>query len=122
MEKITGFLKAVTPKQWIIVAIIVVLLIIIILYFKNKNKAAQIEAAKTAPKVVVNVAPPAVTQSAFPLKQGSKGAEVKVVQSYLNTKGENLVVDGIWGPLTQASVIKVLKVNEISSDLFATLK
>lgn len=122
MEKVTGFLKAITPRTWIIIAIIVVIFIIIVLYVKNKNKQVALDAAKSAPKVVVNVAPPAVTQSAFPLKQGSKGAEIKVLQSYLNTKGENLTVDGIWGPLTQASVVKVLKVNEISSDLFATLK
>lgn len=42
------------------------------------------------------------------LKQGSRGEEVKCLQTILNTKiiSANLAVDGIFGKLTKASVIK----------------
>ena len=61
----------------------------------------------------------------FPLKQGSKGARVKALQTYMNiTRNENavssawgfkgcnpkLVVDGDWGPLTQACYKTLRKV------------
>ncbi len=42
----------------------------------------------------------------FPLKKGSKGNEVKELQQWLNTKGEKLCVDGIWGNKTEQAFQK----------------
>ena len=47
------------------------------------------------------------TQSSgnFPLKKGSRGSEVKKLQTFLNkSNSEKLVVDGIFGRLTEGAV------------------
>lgn len=63
------------------------------------------------------------TPSVFPLKYGSRGNEVKMLQSYLNehlTVLAPLVVDGIWGPKTQAAVDRVLETDQVTWDWFTT--
>lgn len=45
------------------------------------------------------------------IKKGSKGQEVKTLQSYLNLR-----VDGIFGPLTEEAVIDFQKRNGLSQD------
>ena len=49
------------------------------------------------------VTPPtySYTNDAFPLKRGSGGDVVKVVQTFLNSQGANLDVDGKFGPKTE---------------------
>ena len=37
------------------------------------------------------------------MPQGDRGQEVKDLQTWLNSRGANLQVDGIWGPLTEAA-------------------
>jgi len=115
MNKITGFLKGISPRTWIIIAIVVILIIVIILYIRNN---------KPVPKVIITGAinPVPIPVATFPLMLGSRGAEVSKLQTYLNTKGETLAVDGIWGPLTQASTLKVLKVSSIDKALLDSLK
>lgn len=44
--------------------------------------------------------------SAVFLTDGSTGDEVKNLQTYLNEKGETLIIDGVFGPLTRAAVVK----------------
>ena len=50
------------------------------------------------------------------LKQGSKGSEVKELQTLLNNNGANLSVDGVFGPKTFAAVKSYQKSNGLSVD------
>ncbi len=118
MDQIWNYIKAISPRTWIFIAIGLVILVLIILWIKNssKDKVTTTTAINTNPLVTNS------TISVFPLKFGSEGNEVKVVQTYVNSKGEKLVVDGIWGPLTEASVIKILGKNIIDLTTYNTLK
>ena len=120
MEKFVSFLKGLSPTTWIIIAIVILIIIALIIYFSNKDKATATEDVSMNKTLDQNLGA-SQPRSVFPLQYGAKGAEVKVVQAYLNSKGEKLIKDGIWGPLTDASVLKVLKVNSISEDLYKTL-
>lgn len=116
MDKFLGFIKSISPKVWIIIAIVIVLIIILVVYIKNKNSESEL-ALKNQQSLNKSS-----QTSVFPLVYGSRGEEVKKLQAYLNSKGESLVVDGIWGPLTNASVLKVLNTSSVDSSLFLTLK
>lgn len=57
--------------------------------------------------------------STFPLKKGSKGNNVKGLQSFLNKKYKaGLAVDGDYGSKTDSAVKKYLNVSEISQDMY----
>lgn len=43
------------------------------------------------------------------VKFGDRGEDVKTLQMYLNNKGANLKVDGIYGILTQLSVNLIVR-------------
>lgn len=69
------------------------------------------------------------TLAGFPLKQGSSGANVKVIQAAANqsrTKGSisgaALVVDGIWGAKTTAAVKQIYPSGQINYDLFKQIQ
>ena len=59
-----------------------------------------------------------LSTSSFPLKMGSRGDNVKKWQTYLNGKGADLVVDGVWGPKTEAASLKYQQLNSISEYYF----
>lgn len=64
-------------------------------------------------------AAPATEEKTLPtLKKGSKGAYVKELQTLLNysSSGANLKVDGIFGSLTQISVISFQKMRGLKAD------
>jgi len=53
--------------------------------------------------------------STFPLKQGSRGNEVKTVQSALNKILENLLdVDGIFGPKTEEALYQKVGLKQLT--------
>ncbi len=76
------------------------------------------------------------TAATFPLKYGSKGAEVKETQRYLNKMKANfnaggitiifladLVIDGVWGAKTQAMAEKIaLKIPVTETDYNQLIK
>ncbi|HON53702.1 MAG TPA: peptidoglycan-binding domain-containing protein, partial [Bacteroidales bacterium] len=53
----------------------------------------------------------------FPLKQGSRGEEVRKLQEWLNKQnaGITIAVDGIFGPKTESLLFAVTGAKEISS-------
>jgi peptidoglycan hydrolase-like protein with peptidoglycan-binding domain len=89
---------------------------LIVSYFK-KNKAVKSKEDEIIADLVSN--PEAIknnvhlsTQATFPMKLGSKGKQVAVLQQYLNNEGypdPKLVVDGIWGEKTEMAVTKLLQ-------------
>lgn len=50
------------------------------------------------------------------LKIGSKGPDVKELQQLLNSKGYSLIVDGDFGPSTQAAVKNFQRANGLTDD------
>lgn len=50
------------------------------------------------------------------IKNGSRGEDVKILQTTLNKFGYNLTIDGIFGKNTQSAVIDYQKKNNLSSD------
>lgn len=86
MKIILSFIKA-NKLAVIVIVITIIIATSIILYFNAQEKKLQ-----------------PVAQSPFPLKLGSHGPEVEVLQNYLNTKGGALVVDGIYGARTDEAV------------------
>ena len=50
------------------------------------------------------------------IKMGSKGPDVKNLQTILNSKGYSLVVDGEFGPSTQAAVKNFQRANGLTDD------
>ena len=59
--------------------------------------------------------------SSFPLQFGTCGNKVKKLQSYLNSKGGSLTVDGKFGPKTEAAVQKTLGAKTVSEVKFNAL-
>lgn len=85
MKAVLAFIKS-NKLAVIIILITIAVAIGIVVYFNRQEENLN---KKTNP---------------FPLKSGSRGAEVEVLQNYLNGKGEVLVVDGIFGPRTEEAV------------------
>jgi len=50
---------------------------------------------------------------AFPLTTGSKGTYVTALQQLLKDKGQNIAVDGVFGPKTKAALTKVFKLYSV---------
>ncbi len=99
-----------TPnKKKIIIIVIIAIILGVILYFiLRKPKPAALPSGSTP-----------VNPDNFPLKIGSTGTEVKAVQKYLNDKySAGLVVDGSWGPATDAAVQKYLNRDNVSQAVY----
>jgi len=64
------------------------------------------------------------TKSLFPLQYGSRGDEVRKLQAWLNenkpSSFSDIVVDGVWGPKTDALVKQVLRVSTLDKNMFNT--
>lgn len=82
-------------------------------YTIEGNVGNQVKRLKRSMAYVAGFAYPAYATATAPatkpkmplLKYGSKGDAVKKLQAALNKKGYHLVVDGIFGPKTRATVI-----------------
>lgn len=84
----------------IVVAVLVILSAVIYYALKTKKGTALTVGDNTN---LGDNADPMIATS-FPLKQGSRGDEVKLLQTYINTYFEgNLIADGVWGSKTQAA-------------------
>src|SRR5690554_1721238 len=83
-------------NQTRILIAIVIIALIFILYKKNKHSFV-LSSAENPTKI-------ARLNESKPLKKGVRGEEVVQLQTYLNTKGENLTVDGIFGDKTAKAI------------------
>lgn len=115
MNKAFAFLKSLDWKIWLAI-IIVVVLIVILIVINNKNKQPVVTTSTTVVNQPSN--PNSSGNDSFPLKYGSRGANVSKWQTYLNSKGANLKIDGIWGPLTDAASLKYSGFNSITQEYF----
>lgn len=84
---------------------------------KRKAKKSQDEALKELNQGESSATSTLVAQE-FPLKKGSKGALVEMLQDWLNKENnEDLVVDGVFGSKTEAAV----KRNQTPFETFKTM-
>lgn len=113
-------LSDITPKGWIYIGITVLLIILIIYYFKNKDNVTTTTTATTPASAIVSATSPNKNDS-FPLSYGARGNNVKMWQTYLNTFGAGLTIDGIWGPKTEAASLQYTKFNNITEEYFRAM-
>ena len=74
---------------------------------------SSVRPGKEAPPSQVE---PAATASDFPLKRGSRGKYVTVIQQHMKDKHRQpLKVDGIFGPKTEAALKKVYGITVIDT-------
>jgi peptidoglycan hydrolase-like protein with peptidoglycan-binding domain len=75
-------------------------------YYFKKRKASQVEPGQPTPTPAGSPPAPAVS-GPWPLQQGSRNTYVKALQQHLNkAHGAGLVIDGIFGPKTEAAALK----------------
>lgn len=115
-----------------IIGAIVIVSTALIIRNKRKKLEAKILGGSTD---VVEPAKTTTTSVIFPLKRGSgtntaeKNA-VKVIQRYINAKGilnpwlliTILKEDGIFGPLTEAALLKLAGIKEVSYSLYKDME
>lgn len=106
-------------KKIIIISVIVIAVLVVIFFFIKRK-------AKTQAAVVADN----INTTVFPLKKGSKGTEVKQMQTYIqNQYGTSKApekpnvfplygIDGDWGDETDAAVQKYLKRSSVSLDFY----
>lgn len=111
------YLKNISTRNWIIIAA-VILVIILIIYFSTRKKTITTTITEPAIQPANNSGS---GNDNFPLRLGSRGANVSKWQAYVNSKGGKLTVDGIWGPLTEADSLKWTGFNSITEQYFNTV-
>jgi len=102
----------------IIVSIVIVVIIVIAVMISNYNKKKQQQllnsyVAGSNTPVVIDTKKAA---SVFPLKKGSTGKAVKLIQISAGTD-----VDGIFGPITEQKVKARFKTGEVTIEAFKDL-
>lgn len=106
-------------KNWLIVLMVVVLIVAIILLFSYKLKGAN-KNSNTLPGATnpgtnsgVNLSTVSTEKTKFPLRYGSKGKAVKMIQYYFG-----ISVDGVWGNETENTVRENLGTDQITEQFF----
>ncbi len=112
-----------TPKEkkyWIIGIVIIVIIIVVVLVKKKTKKIDQASTLNFATPVTIDENKKVV--STFPLMIGSKGPEVKKLQSWLlRNEGAQINVNGIWDQETDQAVKRLLKTDKISQDKYTAM-
>jgi len=92
---------------------------------KRAEKAAATVPPASKPGTVPPSVKPATQVSVFPLKNGSRGNEVRALQTYLNGKMPapmaKLTVDGIFGAKTEAAVKSVFNTSSVTEALYKSV-
>lgn len=92
---------------WIVVAVVVVIAIVAgYLYWRSKKKAQEVDTELPAPpQTVIRNVNTSVAQTPWPLRKGSRGEAVKIVQNELKTNGfYTAAIDGSWGDMTEKAL------------------
>lgn len=110
-----------TGKQIVILIVVIIAIIILLNMFVKKKTTTNISSSNNSvPNVglgnIINNLP----LVGFPLKKGSVGSNVSTLQTYLNSKGANLSVDGVFGNLTLAALQQYTGLSEVSEQYFNT--
>jgi predicted chitinase len=85
-------------------------------YTRAKKVLNQDDVAGAADAPAADPSSSAPAYPGTPLRQGSKGASVKVVQQRLSDLGNSLSIDGNFGPGTRAAVVAFQTAKGLSSD------
>jgi peptidoglycan hydrolase-like protein with peptidoglycan-binding domain len=90
--------------------------IVAALYVVNKNKNEALAAPVNTDR-----------GDNFPLLMGSVGERVLMVQKAVNVKlkssgAKTIAEDGIWGPETEAAVLKIYQSSSIPESVYKTIK
>ncbi len=100
----------------IVLVLLAVAVLIYFIFFKKTTPTAAPGAAATLPKANLGTAQPAVEE--FPLKVGSQGGYVKLLQQFLNLNNKGgyppLVEDGIFGTLTEKALLSTTNKKELT--------
>lgn len=103
-----------------VVILVVAIGIVALSYFLIKKKKAQKEADSLFNQSQSPSQP--VSNDEFPLKNGSKGDNVKKLQDYLNLNIKppmaKLKVDGMFGPATEAALSSVTSKKTMTKEDF----
>lgn len=114
-------LSDITPKGWLYIGIFILVVVLLVMYVKNKNKNTITTTTTVLPPANVNPNPVQSNTgsgNSFPLSYGSSGSNVSKWQTYLNSLGSKLTVDGKWGPLTEAASLSKTGYNSITEVYF----
>jgi peptidoglycan hydrolase-like protein with peptidoglycan-binding domain len=85
----------------------------------NVNQPYQSTNGQNINNQVTVYKPPVTVKSEFPLQIGSRGENVKKLQSFLNQKiNAGLVVDGVFGSKTAEAVKKAIGSTQVSESTF----
>ncbi len=125
--------KGKSPVGFIIVASVLVLIGAGYFYYlkrKQKKSMSFSNSGKNEPTGKTIISGPTVNKptnissTGFPLKSGSRGENVKVVQTYINTQlykfpgFKPLTADGIWGSKTEEAARLIGLANPVTQDIF----
>ncbi len=107
-------------KKYIIIAVIIIAIIAFI-WWKNKKKE-EVKVTESVEEEKQTLFPKEEIMTSFPLQLGSKGPEVKKLQTWmLKNEGAQIKVDGIWGKETDAAVKKFLKLSQVNKEKYESL-
>lgn len=82
----------------------------------NPKTNQQDAATKAATAAATLIRPqPTVNASGYPLKKGSRNGNVTTLQQALVNLGQNIVIDGIFGPKTEAALVAQTGSNQVAS-------
>lgn len=115
-------------RTTIFIIVLVVITVAILMYVnksKTTSKSSNTSNTSSSPVVthtVINTggsnSTPVSNPAVFPLQRGSSGNEVKQLQTYLNTLGAGITVDGQFGNATFNALQSLLNITTVSQDDF----
>ncbi len=113
-------------KHIIIGAVVLILLVSIIYYLYASNKGKDIPQEVKQPGITPpsSTAPKAdIGNDSFPLKVGSKGENVRYLQSALKKLGANIIVDSDFGQQTYSAILLTINATSypVTQEIFTAI-
>lgn len=104
--------------KWLIIIVVVTILAIVSFFIVKKAKQKK-ETDSTGTSSSGSGS--GTTTSKFPLKRGSTGDDVKLLQQRLNTIAPMLIplsIDGIFGPKTESALYDVVRLKQLTQNQY----